>query len=378
MNFLSLHQTPLLVLLNIIMMLYFVVTLRPALNYFGRIPKDRFILVEFLIVLFCLFSFWGADWFHYAQIFAKIKNFGGTHMEDIYISIVNISPNYLVFRMIVWGAALFFVFDSFKRIGINYVVAVLIFSATWLIWFSYARVSLAMAMMFWGVSVLFNPLRKKQYLSTIIGLTAIIASFYFHKTAVFGISIIGISFLVSKLNGRTIIILSILLIPVEFLLVQHFLLDYMLIEVSAEDSVIGASLVSGQRYLGEKTIVSGFGSNVAKFLELVPYYLTLVCCLKLNLKRNRFFNIPNDIKIFAYIAFYTIIFSTIFAFDFGLSTEIFYGRFMRFAFLPCVIVITYCYELLETHKIAKYAIYSGVFSTIYQLLYVLYCALTKQ
>lgn len=378
MNFLSLQQTPLLVLLNIIMMLYFVVTLRPALNYFGRIPRDRFVLVEILIFFFCLFSFWGADWFHYAQIFAKIKNFGGTHMEDIYVSIVQVSPNYLTFRLIIWGAALFFVFDSFKRIEINYVVAVLVFSATWLIWFSYARVSLAMAMMFWGVSVIYKPLYKKRYLSMIIGLIAIIASFYFHKTAVFGISIIGIAFLVSKLNGRAIIILSILFIPVEFILVQNFLLDYMLIEVSADDSVIGESLVSGQRYLSEKSIVSGFGSNIAKFLELVPYYLTLLCCLKLNLKRNRFVNIPNSVKVFAYIAFYTILFSSIFAFDFGFSTEIFYGRFMRFAFLPCVIVVTYCYGWIETHKIAKFTIYSGVIGTIYQLLYVFYCALTKQ
>ena len=378
MDFIGLQQTPFHVLFNIFIMLFFYLSLKPALDYYGGLSRGWIFFAKVLIVLFCIFSFWGADWFHYAQIFAKIKNFGGTHMEDIYVSIVQVSPNYIIFRLIIWGAALFFLFDFFKRVNVNSTVALLVFSVIWLIWFSYARVSLAMAMMFWGVSVIFNPLCKKRFFSIIIGLLAIVTSFYFHKTAVFGISIIVIAFLVYRLNGRAIITLSILFIPVEFILVQNFLMDYMLIDVSAEDSVIGASLVSGQRYLSEKTVVTGIGSNVAKFLELVPYYLTLVCCLKLNLKRNHFVNIPNDVKIFAFIAFYTIIFSTIFAFDFGLSTEIFYGRFMRFAFLPCVIVITYCYGWIETHKIAKFTIYSGVIGTIYQLLYVFYCALTKQ
>ena len=377
MDFSSFTQTPLLVLLNILVMLYFFVLIRPALKNYGNIPNDWIVLAKFLIILFCLFSFWGVDWFHYAQIFAKIKKYGGTHMEDVYVSIAQFSPNYLVFRFIIWGSAVFLVFDFFKRINVNYVLALLIFSATSLIWFSYARVSLAMALMFWGVSVVFNPLYGKKLLSYVVGISAIVASFYFHKTAAFGIGIIGIAFLANKLKGRSILILSALLIPIEFLLIQHYLLDFMLVDARVEEGAWGSSIASGQHYLGKETVTSGIGSNIAKFLELLPYYLTAYCCLKLSGKKHLFEMIPISVKAFVYIAFYFVLFASIFAFDFGYSTEILYGRFMRFAFLPCVVVVSYCYEIVETHKIAKYIVYLGMASTMYQLLYVLYCTFTK-
>ena len=378
MDYIGLQQTPLLVLLNIIIMLYFFVTLKSALDCFGVIPKDRFFFAKFLIFLFCLFSFWGTDWFHYAQIFARIKYYGGTHMEDVYSSIVQFSPDYLFFRLVVWGVALLFAFNSFKRICANNVLAVLIFSSIWLLWFSYARVSLAMALMFWGVSIAYKPLLNKKIISFIIALCAIFVSFYFHKTAAFGIGIILIATLANKLNHRIAFILPIVLIPIEYLLVQNFLVDYMLADVGLEDGFFEMSMISGQNYLGRDEHVGGIGANIARFLELTPYYLSAVCCLKLSGIKNFFVVTPNYIRIFVYIAFYIILLSSVFAFDFGYSTAILYCRFMRFAFLPCVIVITYCYEVAETHKIAKFVVYLGMLSTMYQLLYAFYCALSKQ
>lgn len=378
MDLIGIEQTPLLVLLNIIVMLYFFVTLKSALDNLGIIPRNRYLLAKFLILLFCIFSFWGTDWFHYAQIFTRIKHYGGTHMEDVYASIVQYSPNYLFFRLMVWGGALLLVFNSFKRVCTNNVLAVLIFSSIWLIWFSYARVSLAMALMFWGVSLVYKPFLNKKNVSFVIGFCAIFASFYFHKTAAFGIGVILIAILGNKLNRRIVFIMPILLFPIEFLLMQNFLVDYMLADAGVEDGLFEMSRISGQNYLGRDESVGGIGAKVARFLELAPYYLSAYCCLKLSGIKNFFIVTPNFVRIFVYITFFIVLLSSVFAFDFGYSTAILYCRFMRFAFLPCIIVVTYCYEVAETHKIAKFVIYSGMLSTMYQLLYVFYCALSKQ
>lgn len=369
----DLQKSASLVFSNIVLLFTLYLLLKPSFEG-NSISKSRATIAILIAFVFCLFSFWAGDWFHYFELFPTLKYYGITHMEDIYVAIAQVSPNYLVFRVIVWGSALFLACDSFKRVGCNYNLALFIFCVAWLIWFSYARVSLAMAMMFWGVSIIYKPLLNGKKISIIIGFAAIFASFYFHKSAAFGIGIIAIAFIANRFKGRTILILSILMVPIIFALVQQFLLEYMLADVDAEEGALEASIASGQRYMAAEVYSKGIAAKIARVFERAPYYLTAYCCLKFSGKKDIFEAAPASIQTFVYIAFYLVLFSTIFAFDIGFSTAILYSRFMRFAAIPCVIVLAYCYEINETHKVSKYAIYAGLIGTSIQLLYSLYLA----
>ena len=88
-----------------------------------RISRSLFIV---LITIFCLFSFWGGDWFHYQYGFEHVAEI--THMEPVYLWLYTHSHSYLLFRIIVWGSAVFLLLRAFKRLQINNDVAIAFFS----------------------------------------------------------------------------------------------------------------------------------------------------------------------------------------------------------------------------------------------------------
>lgn len=379
MDIIGTQQTPFLVLLNIFMVIWFFFSLKPILNYSGQFSSNQITFTKFLVFVFCIFSFWGPDWFYYIPVFQNLKNLDRTHMEDIYVFISQISPNYIFFRTVIWGSAVLLAINLFKRIEVNSIIALLIFSAIWLIWFSYARVSLAMALMFWGVAIIYKPLFGIKTFSFLVGFAAIFASLYFHKSAAFGIFIIILSLAThlffQKFDGNFFLFLSIIIILTAFLLLQNFLVDFMLFDNFGEDNLVAQATVSGQRYLDASGGSKGIGAIIAQILERAPYYLTTICCIKAFGKGPFFATIPPSVKIFIYIAFFTTIFSTFFVFGTSLNTTIIFERFMRFAILPCSIVTAYCYEHKETHLEAKCVIFSGIIGVSYQLLYTFYCTL---
>ena len=72
-------------------------------------------------LVFCLFSFWGTDWFHYAEMYFNILYVSGfnTSLESVYTLIAAISPNYLVFRAIIWGSALYLLCLLFRHVSVR-------------------------------------------------------------------------------------------------------------------------------------------------------------------------------------------------------------------------------------------------------------------
>ena len=102
------EQTAGLVLFNIVILLLLFFTLKEALEppHMVSLAKYRFAL--FLCVIFCVFSFWGTDWFHYLEKFPMLLSGEKGHMESIYVWIAqNLSPNYIIFRLIIWGGAFY-------------------------------------------------------------------------------------------------------------------------------------------------------------------------------------------------------------------------------------------------------------------------------
>ena len=73
-------QTPLLVAINIVLIVLLYYLTKPALVN-RELSKNKRALVIVFSFFFCIFSFWGADWFHYLNLFESIKKNGATRIR---------------------------------------------------------------------------------------------------------------------------------------------------------------------------------------------------------------------------------------------------------------------------------------------------------
>ena len=369
----GLEQTPFLVSINLLMLLLNLLIMSPAMHSPYKASSLRRSTSIIIIFLFCLFSFWGPDWFHYAEKFGVLINDYDSDIEDIYYYIAKyLSPNYLIFRMIVWWGGLLLLFQTIKRLNVNRDLFLLVFGCVWLIYFSYARVSLAMSILFYGSSFLIKPIKNKKALSYFLGLLLVGVAFYFHKSAIFGQLIVLVTILTNKLGKRS-SILIILLFPLLIYLTRGFLMDFMSAGYDVEEGVIESYANVGQSYLGRTSGQKGLGSQIQRLLEVIPYYILAIVSIRLTGKRGHE-TLPKDIRFVARLLFFIVLLSSVFLFDFGLNTGILYIRFIRFAIIPASVLLSYLLEHRELLRNGRTLFYGTFVGTLYAVMYMLYCS----
>ena len=324
----------------------------------------------FLMVIFVLVSFWGADWFHYLEGFPILKNGGNTHMEDVYILIAqNLSPNYLFFRAVVWGSSLFLFLHLLKRLSVSTNLAIFVFCSIYIIWFSYARATLAMILVYYGLSLFYKPYKNKVF-SYIMAVLAIGCSFFFHKTALFAIAV-SILVILSNKNERKIMTILLILYPLLVFLSSNYLTDFLSMDIEGDENMMGKNLSSGQNYLEAEQSIRGIGGLLLSFLEQCPYFI-LAYISFMYVRSKSYASCPNDIKAFVRLFFYTVFISSIFAFDLGANTRTIFVRFLRFAAMPAVVVLSYFISTRFCPRLTKVTYKIAFLGTLYATLYSLY------
>lgn len=149
------------------------------LSYRRMGDKYVALLPWLLVVLFCLFSFFGSDYFSYKAMFGFITL---DFRDPLYYFIQELScGSYLFFRLLIWGNALLLVYFTSLRLHVRKNVMIFVFSILFLQTFSYARASLAMSLYFFGLTFLFVPL-KNRVLSISIAIFFLIFSFFAHRS----------------------------------------------------------------------------------------------------------------------------------------------------------------------------------------------------
>lgn len=365
-----LQQTPLLVFLNVLMVGCNYLLLKSTLKYPYTISNGKFGIGCFVCLLFCLFSFWGTDWFHYNETFFWVKEGLHTHLEDIYIWIIQcLSPNYLVFRLIVWGLALYLFYRIIKVMPVSDGLALFLFSSIYIIWFAYARVSLAMAMAFYGYALIVK--NKPNLVSVVLGAAILLASYFFHKSSSFVIAVAIFALLLKK-YPRYAIYIVLLSFPAIIIGANMGISDFMGSNVDT-DSTMGEYMASGQHYMNTDSTVGGIGAIIQILLERGPYYLTAYLSVKMLNTKNM--TIPKDIQAFMLLQILIVIFASVFAFNLGANTDTLYGRFIRFGIIPTPIVLAYLYQSGYQSKKVKFTVYVAVLGTVYALLYSFYNSL---
>lgn len=368
----SLSQTPLLVSLNLLLIFILYIYTKPA--FVSRyLSPVRIKVAIALCFVFCLFSFWGADWFGYLSYFewAKSGFIEQVPMESFYLWLIDeVCTNYMQFRMIVWGLALVLFIFTLRRLKLNMGLALFFFCCIYLIYFSYARATLAMTLIFAGYSLLWEHNGKIVLRNRIIGLLLIGLSFFCHKSAVLGIAAVAMALVVKKW-GRNGVILVLLSFPLLVLAMKFFLQDMFTTIVSDEESTLGQYAQAGANYMERKTGFSGIGTFIQKnIFERLPYFILALCCYKEIKSPSAKYTPP--IKSMMVLLFVLVITSLIFAFDLGVNTKTIFSRYLRYAQIPACIVLTYMYSNGIQPRLIRWAYIIGIIGCFYTLIYSMY------
>ena len=363
--------TPYQVLFNLILYLVLFLfswkSLKP--NFLLKSFNRKFLIIG--IFVFFLFPFFGGDYFHYIEIFDRLKEEYAGNMEPVYMYIAQIAGYYTVWRIIVWGSCLFLILNTFQRLSVQYDYCLFFCVAMYMLWLSYARVSLAMALIFWGLSYLVKPIHHHRIFSFFLGIVAIGCSYFFHKSAFFGIGMALCSLFAIKMNKSQMIML-ILFIPLFLGIVEIFLNNFM--DLAADEESL-QSIRAGQGYMSrESRGGGGLGALIRSFLIHMPFYFVLII-YGMGIFQGKYGSFPINIKIFSSASAIIIAGASIFAFDFAnVNTSVLYYRFLYFSMIPATVFLAYCREHRLYEKMINVLLYIGIAGNIYTLLYSIYCS----
>lgn len=359
-----------LVLINISMLVVNFILSRQSLLEPYVISANRRRFVVFMCFVFVIFSFWGSDWFHYAVGYKSLLAGQTGHMEDIYLFVAQkLSIGYLSFRFLIWGSSLCLLLILINRLPIKKDLALFFLSTTMIIWFSYGRVSISMALMYLGASLMISPLKKK-WLSFIVACFLVYISTLFHKSSYFGVAMIILTILSYRFNRTAFTVLLLVSLPIFFYGVQDMFLFVDAMDADNEAGGIQQSLYNGQYYMNLDGYSMGIGARVQRYLEVASYSIIAYMCVQSL--RNKKDHIPLPVTFFIRIELLIIVLSLLLMLDFGYSTSTISIRLLRFAIVPTIVVMSYFWQKNEYKKWSRLALCGLLACTAYTLLYTYY------
>ena len=361
------------VLLDLILWVLIFLTLRKSYNTPFCLPSSsrRFGIV--LILLFCLFAFWGGDYFHYKAAFIDFNTTGYNNQEKIYEWFYStFSFSYTAFRLAIWGLALSALLWSYRSIAQSFDLALFIFGCCFLPIYSYARVSAAMSIILLGLSFIVNK-EKNRLLSVIFGLTLLAVSAFFHKSAPLGI-VMALAALFMVNANRTRLFIVAIMAPLIVLVIQQAFDIFAAVDLDSDtfitehyrDRFFEASPNEASNWsIGPfvNSIVTRFPSYFIAFLYVVLAWT------------GDFKKLQIGERAFASYAFCVTLLSLLFSLDLGVSTNVLQYRTLYFAFPANAVFLAGVRKRGIRPKLFTPIFYLAVFSGFYQVIYAAYCAL---
>ena len=332
----------------------------------------------FLILLFCLFPFWGGDYFHYQQAFFVFNRGGGLNQEPVYGWIYStFSFSYTVVRLCIWGCALFLLTRAYKICTPKFDLAIFLFGALYLHWYSYARASLAMSIILLGLALISSAKENRTLLYYFLGFALLGVSSFFHKSATIGIVAAIFSLFLLNAKKRTIFIVA-LSIPLIIYALQYAL-DYFAVMDLSEDTLITEHYRN--RFVGGEEMANtgrfAFGPLLTKVFSRGPLYLIVV--LYIVVITNGLYNkFTKGERAFASYAFIIVVMSIGFGFTEGYMTRVLQYRTLFFA-MPASAIFLAAVHRNGYRKFPYQIVFWGAFvGSVYNMTYAVWCALVGQ
>lgn len=310
-----------------------------VLSYFGFKKQKKSTPIWGLICLFCVFAYWSTDYFTFQWIYYKELTL--SFRDPLYYYLKQLTfGSYTIFRFIIWGSALIMVYYTFNLLRLNKRTAAFIFPFFFLLTFSYARASLAMACYFLGLVLM---LKTKRIVS-INGVLFIILSYFAHRSMLPIILFTPIALQKWNRVGKLVVFF---MTPIVFIVVLNIINRFINESFILDDSFSSFS-ESASKYVQEgyghkesnlKTVIM---ANLHYFSIYITYfYLVYKLLISKSLR-----NLPRPIFVLMVTCTFIIIISIVFyilTFTIGLTGTLFY-RYLFISYIPLIILLTYTYQ----------------------------------
>lgn len=365
--------TPILILVNILIILLLFVLFIGSYHYPYNMTANKRFVIKTLIFIFFIFSYWGGDWFHYYEAIIEMKLYGSNFelltgyesLELPYWYIARfVNYNYILFRIVVWGSIFILVIKTQKRLELDNNIFLISFVFISMLLLSYARVSLAMALAFYGYSFIIKPNKNIKLNSYFFGLLIILSSFFFHKSAIFLLVILPLSLI--KLSKKT-IFLSFMLFPILIFIIKTSGFDYIMNKSIADESII--NIRSAQVYLNADYYQHGAGMYISNILLYSVFYFSFWIILRYVFS-EKYCNMPKHMQKYTNTVFWIILFSSIFLFTGTIS--VFYYRLLYFSVIPLSFFVTYIMSQKIDFNFSRILIIVSIIWTFYRVSYSFY------
>lgn len=294
----------------------------------------RFLFFGFL--LFAITDFADGDYYHYWEYIQGLPSYflSEDGLEIFYNwLILELNKNYLLFRICVWGSASVLYLLTIRRLGVNLNHCLFVMVVCFIMTFSYARATLAMALMFYGISLFLKPYNKFKLVWRSIGLVAIICSTFFHRSMTTMIIIVALAYFIPLNKKITTILLC--CFPVIVVLMRIFLSDYILFYL--DDEVMTRKLTG---YMEADRGTANWKGMIQQFFQYSTYYLPLILSSwKLEYQKQKVI-CESYVYILYKIVFVTIIVATSMLFIVD-GNEVLFYRYIYMTMIPITILLTY-------------------------------------
>lgn len=317
----------------------------------------------FMIALFCIFACWSADYISLGESFLNMNI--DTEYKDFlypYLSVISFK-SYNLFRFFIWGTATFLVFKLAKEYKVKTNVMAFVFPIIFLLLFSYARASLAMALYFTGLTYLLKRGVVKGFAPSII---FFIIAFAAHRSMLILIAITPLAFI--KLTKQKLFIIIPLMI-IASLSLNYFATSFLDSDTLQEESFQSFNK-SGNSYLNNTNTISyNWKFGLITLLQNCSFiFINLYLIWKIIVKK-----VPVHDYIRKLLTLTTIItlLASAFLFNGFISNvnglNVVGYRFLFMTGIPLSIILSYCYtyKICNTSTLFKVLSFSIIYSEFY-------------
>lgn len=343
--------------------------LRPAKMYPYTLPKKRYVFSIVLIIVLCLFYFTVSDWFQYHIEFEEAIMGSNTHMESFYEWLAaDVTHNYIVWRLLVWGSALFLILITVKKMPVPPALFLLVFVIMMFTRFAYTRTALAYSIMYLGCMLIFDSNRKKSAALKVFAFALIVSSYFFHKSALFGIVMISIALVIKKVDWK-IMLIVVLMIPLLLYIMRNQITQFLMMDFESSESDFGEYMNIGQTYMENqrRQIISISGIIHDILLRGPVIIMAGVCFIQGNNS-----SIPKEITFFMKLNILMVIAAFVCRFNLGANTYVMFYRFLGYAVLPATFCFSYLYSNKYYPKLLNVIYFWAALGAFYELIYSVY------
>ncbi|MDD7449023.1 MAG: EpsG family protein [Prevotellaceae bacterium] len=299
-----------------------------------------------LVFTYILFSFINGDYWHYREFVINYDEYWKPS-EELYEMIADgIGRNYILFRCVVWGGALILFLQIIKKYNLNYNTSLYYIFTIYILIFSYARATLAMAVFFEGFSFLFKTNNNRNI---IVGILLMLLSYFFHHSM---LALIGLSFFCFLPLNKYLYISLFFLLPVIASMIGTIFQNFIGIGIDGLELVYRKMEGYREYEALDKSFLETIRSAWLYSLFYIPFIIsTWIILIK---KTNE---LPIYIKKLYSMTYAIVLFATSILF-LGFNNNIMYYRLLYMSMIPLTILICYfrekSYISLQLYKLLIY------------------------